>query len=628
MENSCHSYKIFNSSVPVPELLNFDTEQKRMSQLQEDNSLLKRQVSILERIEKEKQDNGRNDNWSNSAKFCATAEILDDFAAIPEEDHSKEGQFKSTARGLGIKKQASPQPSRKPTATPISSSAPTKSSPLPSRAFSAILGQKRDQAVPVTSTVKAKDGTKKPSAGAVDKVLSAASRQKQQQAYDRQRQELFSKPRTIVAPTIVSTGEIAAAPAQPASQESALFEMTSVPGGSANSNSKGGIISEQSWGDGAQDFKTGDDTSLPSSKNVDYENKLEPSEELPGAPPFLVLSQDEYTEHHSSISACRFSPSGTTVASMDVDGVVKVWRFSPNPATISTIMFKAPLMSLEWASKSDRMMLLGSSSGSIKMYDVEAKKPLCEVDIVSTHPRVLSLSCSPSSTSFVSSSATNARSRHRSSDSEPSSSSSKLLVWDMKVMKIQRELQLKPGVGCVNCTNYNHNGNLLVTGGMDGMIRIFDMHRYESLLSWQAHTGETYATQFSPDEPTIYSMGSDGKFIQWSINRIGEKVCDLPIHEGATGPFVMSGFGGYHRQHVPRGKLFAFDSAGKHLLTCAPYGGIIYQRQREQGLMRTLTILGHKTPVVNVDWCASFNTGMCLTGSMDGRVQVTTLLSQ
>ena len=32
-------------------------------------------------------------------------------------------------------------------------------------------------------------------------------------------------------------------------------------------------------------------------------------------------------------------------------------------------------------------MLLGSSSGSIKMYDVEAKKPLCEVDTVSTHPR-------------------------------------------------------------------------------------------------------------------------------------------------------------------------------------------------------------------------------------------------
>ncbi len=54
-------------------------------------------------------------------------------------------------------------------------------------------------------------------------------------------------------------------------------------------------------------------------------------------------------------------------------------------------------------------------------------------------------------------------------------------------------------------------------------------------------------------------------------------MCDLPIHEGATGPFVISGFGGYHRQHVPRGKLFAFDISGRHLLTCAPYGGIIYQ---------------------------------------------------
>ena len=93
------------------------------------------------------------------------------------EDHSKEGQFKPTARGLGMKKQASPQPSRKPANTPVSTSAPTKSSPLPSRAISAILGQKRDQQVtPVTSIVKTKDGgTKKPAVTAAEKASFVAS---------------------------------------------------------------------------------------------------------------------------------------------------------------------------------------------------------------------------------------------------------------------------------------------------------------------------------------------------------------------------------------------------------------------------------------------------------------------
>ena len=27
--------------------------------------------------------------------------------------------------------------------------------------------------------------------------------------------------------------------------------------------------------------------------------------------------------------------------------------------------------------------------------------------------------------------------------------------------------------GCVNCTAFNHNGHLLVTGAADGMIRVF-----------------------------------------------------------------------------------------------------------------------------------------------------------
>ena len=65
--------------------------------------------------------------------------------------------------------------------------------------------------------------------------------------------------------------------------------------------------------------------------------------------------------------------------------------------------------------------------------------------------------------------------------------------------------------------------------------------------------------------------------MQWSINRVGEKLQQLDIHDGATGPFVMSGFGGYKQQQAPQAKLFAFDSTGTHVLTCAPYGGIIYK---------------------------------------------------
>ena len=37
-----------------------------------------------------------------------------------------------------------------------------------------------------------------------------------------------------------------------------------------------------------------------------------------------ISGQEEYDEHHSEITQCRFSNSGATIASSDVDGVVKV----------------------------------------------------------------------------------------------------------------------------------------------------------------------------------------------------------------------------------------------------------------------------------------------------------------
>ena len=38
---------------------------------------------------------------------------------------------------------------------------------------------------------------------------------------------------------------------------------------------------------------------------------------------FLLMSQEEYQEHQSSITHCRFSHAANMAASIDVDGVVK-----------------------------------------------------------------------------------------------------------------------------------------------------------------------------------------------------------------------------------------------------------------------------------------------------------------
>uniref|UniRef100_A0A8C4X518 WD repeat-containing protein 91 n=1 Tax=Erpetoichthys calabaricus TaxID=27687 RepID=A0A8C4X518_ERPCA len=344
--------------------------------------------------------------------------------------------------------------------------------------------------------------------------------------------------------------------------------------------------------------------------------------------PFIKLSQEEYAEHHSSIMHCRVDCSGRRVASLDVDGVIKVWSFNPLMQTKATIMSKSPLLSLEWASKPDRLLLLGSGVGTVRLYDTEAKKNLCEMAIDDIHPRILSLAWSPSGTSFVCSAAAHSP---RSSDnmSGLGPAQGRLLLWDTKTVKQQLQFSLVPEPVAINCTAFNHNGNLLVTGAADGIIRLFDMQRYESVMSWKAHEGEVYSVEFSYDENTVFSIGEDGKFIQWNIHRSGVKQSEYVLPSDATGPFILSGYSGYKQVQVPRGRLFAFDSEGNYVLTCSSNGGVIYKfSEEEKGLENIMALGGHKAPVVTVDWCTALDCGTCLTASMDGKIKLSTLLAQ
>ncbi|XP_026550172.1 WD repeat-containing protein 91 isoform X1 [Notechis scutatus] len=351
--------------------------------------------------------------------------------------------------------------------------------------------------------------------------------------------------------------------------------------------------------------------------------------------PFIVLSQEEYGEHHSSIMHCRVDCSGRRVASLDVDGVIKVWSFNPIMQTKASSISKSPLLSLEWATKRDRLLLLGSGVGTVRLYDTEAKKNLCEISIDEDMPRILSLACSPSGASFVCSAAASGlvnQLDYATSDSGGKGINQvpgKLLLWDTKTMKQQLQFSLEPEPIAINCTAFNHNGNLLVTGAADGIIRLFDMQQHECAISWKAHDGEVYSVEFSYDENAVYSIGEDGKFIQWNIHKSGCKISEFSLPKDATGPFVLSGYSGYKQVQFPRGRLFAFDSEGNYMLTCSSTGGVIYKLNSSDKVLEScLSLGGHRAPVVTVDWCTAMDCGTCLTASMDGKIKLTTLLAQ
>lgn len=582
---SLHNFlSVLFQCMPQPVLLSFDAEVQKMTCLMEENEQLRQLLFALQTESRDQRDRDEMihhklptyvqnmDRLGDTELDLVTSQRAVSTATTPTRN------FFSTFLPQGRRTPGKPMQA-------ISGSSPSQAAmgrkdPLSNQPVKSKEAGQVKEVKPASTQSSTSEPVSSQSQLSTNQSGNQNSRHKRIQDHEKERKELFSKPPPQTSEKKGELGEV-----EPP------IESSSEPTDTSNSRSCGASQEE---------------------------------------PPFIKLSQEEYGEHHSSIMHCRVDCSGRRVASLDVDGVIKVWSFNPIMQTKATIMSKSPLMSLEWATKPDRLLLLGSGVGTVRLYDTEAKKNLYEMNIDEAHPRILSLACSPSGSSFVCSAAAHSRSGSgESAPRLPITVSGQLLLWDTKTVKQQLQFSLEPEPVAINCTAFNHNGNLLVTGAADGVIRLFDMQRYESAMSWRAHDGEVYSVEFSYDENTVFSIGEDGKFIQWNIHRCGVKQSEQILPQDATGPFVLSGYSGYKQVQIPRGRLFTFDSEGQHVLTCSSSGGLIYRlASGESALERVLSLGGHKAPVVTVDWCSAVDCGTCLTASMDGKIKLSTLLAQ
>ncbi|XP_051007702.1 WD repeat-containing protein 91 [Acomys russatus] len=587
---SLHNFlSVLFQCMPVPVILNFDAECQRTNQVQEENEALRQKLFALQaevhRLKKEEQQQEEEDTLVHHKlpPYVSSMDRLGDseLALVCSQRTASLSQSPRVGFLSSLLPQSKKSPSRlSPAQGPPQAQSSAKKEPFSSQAT------KGKDPVP-----GAKDGKSLLSGPVPGEASWTQQRQRRLQDHGKERRELLS--------TSSSQSQCAEKKPEGCGPEA----------------------------EPCQELYTGQVESLARVSIAGSEG---------GRPeqPFIVLSQEEYGEHHSSIMHCRVDCSGRRVASLDVDGVIKVWSFNPILQTKASSISKSPLLSLEWATKRDRLLLLGSGVGTVRLYDTEAKKNLCEISISDDMPRILSLACSPNGASFVCSAAAPSLASQADSLAPDIGSKGmnqvpgKLLLWDTKTMKQQLQFSLDPEPVAINCTAFNHNGNLLVTGAADGVIRLFDMQQHECAMSWKAHCGEVYSVEFSCDENAVYSIGEDGKFIQWNIHKSGLMVSEYSLPSDATGPFVLSGYSGYKQVQVPRGRLFAFDSEGNYMLTCSASGGIIYKLGSDEKVLEScLSLGGHRAPVVTVDWSTAMDCGTCLTASMDGKIKLTTLLA-
>ncbi|XP_024889193.1 WD repeat-containing protein 91 [Temnothorax curvispinosus] len=313
---------------------------------------------------------------------------------------------------------------------------------------------------------------------------------------------------------------------------------------------------------------------------------------------YILLSQEEYTEHKTSIIQCKSNASGSYVATGDADGVIKVWTPIPSPKTVTTFTSvtansNKAITSLDWISKNERYFLHGDNNGLIQLHDTRDCKTLW--DIQHENSRIVTLICNPTESTFVC--------------SVSDGNEGKLLLYDIKTRKLERTLPLEQNVTAL-CSAFNHNGQLLITGLSNGNILIHDLRRNEIIDNLNCHSSPIIDIELINDYTNICAQSEDGKLCQRSLNHFGKILWETKIKI---------------EKNPVHGKLFTFDQSGNYMLLCTQTGGNIYKMPPgAQG--KILELGGHKGTLC-CDWSTANQSGTCITGGAEGKARVSTLLS-
>ncbi|XP_057798590.1 uncharacterized protein LOC131014592 [Salvia miltiorrhiza] len=322
-------------------------------------------------------------------------------------------------------------------------------------------------------------------------------------------------------------------------------------------------------------------------------------------PEVKTVFQDTFLGHTSPISCSRFSASGDNIASASVDGTVRIWTYDSSAPTSrnATIYCGAEIMSLEWDCKSDRLLLIGTSDGGIKAWNVDAKRVVCDLNSSEAFPSILDLKCSPVEPIFVSAAAS-----RRQGSSSDSLGFASLTVWNMRTWKAMTVLPLGKDPPAITSLSFNHNGKLLAAAATDGLIHMFDMSAGQQVTGWPAHDCAISSILFGPDETSIFSLGTDGNIFEWSLHNQGKVLWSRNC----------SRFCNLENSSQWRHQM-ALDAEGRRLLvTSSSERAPIYQVRGQMSGMRSLA---HRGSITTVDWHP--NLPIFLTGSSDHSVRVT-----
>ncbi|GEM_PF-2898912 len=266
--------------------------------------------------------------------------------------------------------------------------------------------------------------------------------------------------------------------------------------------------------------------------------------------------------HMAAVTACAYSPDGGKIVSASKDHTLMIWQASNGRPLLTLSGHQATVTDCTY-SPDGQFILSASHDRTLKLWDAYVGQ------------QRFTLSGHTDKVSACAYSLDGQRLLSASADGT-------LKVWDANLETLKAKLLLSPcmaqttaGKYAIHSCNYSPDGHTIVTASDDGLLKVWDAHSEQNLLTLNGHDRAVHSCVYSPDGAHILSASWDGTLKIWYSDN-GQELLTLSEHTAAIEGCAYSPDGQRIISASEDGTLKVWDVAsGQCLLTLSGHEAVV-----------------------------------------------------
>jgi WD40 repeat protein/transcriptional regulator with XRE-family HTH domain len=196
-----------------------------------------------------------------------------------------------------------------------------------------------------------------------------------------------------------------------------------------------------------------------------------------------------------AVDSVAFSPGGTTLASGGGDGAIWLWDMATH-RQIATLTGPAGAVDSVAFSPDGTTLATGNAGGAVRLWDAASHRQI--TTLTGPAGAVDSVAFSPDGTTLATGNANGS-----------------VRLWDMAT---HREITALTGpAGAVTSIAFSRNGTTLAAGNAEGSVRLWDVATHRQITALTGSAGAVNSVTFSPDGTTLATGSDDGTVRLWDM---------------------------------------------------------------------------------------------------------------